>query len=354
LSDTLTPSADVHGDEPAAAAPKAYVDRKELAAAAFERTRMPMVMTDPRQPDNPIVMANQAFLDLSGYAADEVIGRNCRFLQGQGTSPTAVAELRSAAREAREASVEILNYRKDGTPFWSQVHFSPLHDDDGQLAYFFGSQIDVTAYRKIQSLEASEHRLLKEVDHRARNVLAIVDGIVRLSRAENTQLYAAAVQQRVQALSRAHSLLAAQGWQEAALGEVLRDQVMPFASQRITLEGPEVMVSPQTVQPLALVFHELIVNAATHGALAAPAGALQISWQKARDYGGFDLRWHETGAAPPRRDAPNGFGAVMLSGIVEKQLQGRLAREWADDGLLLTMFIPAQLAAMQARDGQVI
>jgi PAS domain S-box-containing protein len=354
LSDVLTPPSELHGDEPAAAAPKAYIDRKELAATAFERTRMPMVMTDPRQPDNPIVMANQAFLDLSGYTADEVIGRNCRFLQGQGTSPAAVAELRAAVREAREASVEILNYRKDGSPFWSQVHFSPLYDDDGQLAYYFGSQIDVTAYRKVQTLEASEHRLLMEVDHRARNVLSIVNGIVRLSRADNAQLYAASVQQRVQALARAHSLLAAQGWQEASLLDVLRDQVTPFVSDRITLEGPEVMVSPETVQPLALVFHELIVNAATHGALATPAGALDVRWDEAPQYGGFELRWRETGAPPPRRDAPSGFGAIMLSGIVEKQLQGHLAREWCDDGLFLTISIPGQLAPMQARDGQTI
>lgn len=352
LTDTLTPSSELHGDEPAAAAARAYLDRKDLAATAFERTRMPMVMTDPRQPDNPIVMANAAFLELSGYAAEEVIGRNCRFLQGEGTSPSAVAELRACVREGRECSVEILNYRKDGAPFWSQVHFSPIHDDHGQVAYFFGSQIDVTAYRKIQSLEASEHRLLMEVDHRALNVLAIVDGIVRLSRAENPQLYAAAVRQRVQALSRAHGLLAAKGWQQAPLDQVLRDQVTPFSSQRVTLEGPEVMVSAETVQPLALVFHELVVNAATHGALAAPAGALDVSWEKAPDYGGFDLRWRETGAGPPRRDAPNGFGSIMLKAIVEKQLQGRLAREWSDDGLLVIMSIPGQLAAFQAGDGQ--
>jgi PAS domain S-box-containing protein len=313
---------------------------------------MPMVMSDPRQPDNPIVLANQAFLDLSGYSAEEVIGRNCRFLQGAGTSPSAIAELRAAVHEGREASVELLNYRKDGSAFWSQVHLSPLHDDAGQLAYFFGSQIDVTAYRKVQTLEASEHRLLMEVDHRARNVLAIVEGIVRLSRAEDPQLYAAAVQQRVQALARAHSLLAETGWQETPLAKVLGDQIKAFGSQRITLEGPEVMVSPEAVQPLALVFHELAVNAATHGALAAAAGALEVRWRKVAEYGSFELRWRETGAAPPRRDAPKGFGSIMLRGIVEKQLQGQLDREWSHDGLLVTLSIPGPLAAIQAQDGQ--
>ena len=132
----------LHGDHPAAVAAHASLDRKELAATAFQRTRMPMVVTDATQRDYPIVMANQAFLNLTGYASEEVLGRNCRFLQGPGTSAAAVAEVRAALEESREVSVELLNYRKDGSTFWNQLHFSPIFDDDGRLAYHFGSQID--------------------------------------------------------------------------------------------------------------------------------------------------------------------------------------------------------------------
>src|ERR1700712_5169293 len=110
---TMNASSDLHGDSPAAALPGMMLDRRELALVAVERTRMPMVVTDPRQPDAPIVLANQAFLDLTGYTAEEVLGRNCRFLQGPRTAAAAIDELRRGLSEDRDIDVELVNYRKD-------------------------------------------------------------------------------------------------------------------------------------------------------------------------------------------------------------------------------------------------
>jgi PAS domain S-box-containing protein len=132
----------------------------------------------------------------------------------------AVAEIRAIVAHEREGTVEILNYKKDGASFWNQLHLSPIRDDDGRLVYYFASQFDVTDYRKIQTLEEAEHRLLFEVDHRTKNVLAIVGSIVRLSRSDNSAIYADSVQQRVQALSRTHMLLADNGWREAPLRDI--------------------------------------------------------------------------------------------------------------------------------------
>lgn len=145
---------DIHSDRPAAATPKGMVDHKELATFAFQRTRMPMVMSDARQLDYPIVLANDAFLDLTGYSADELLGKNCRVLQGEDTSRAAVAEIRTIIAHGRGGNVELLNYRKDGSSFWNQLHLSPIRDDDGRLAYYFASQIDATEFRKIQTLDA--------------------------------------------------------------------------------------------------------------------------------------------------------------------------------------------------------
>jgi PAS domain S-box-containing protein len=311
-----------------------------LAAIALDRTRMPMAVTDPRQPDNPIVLANQAFLDLTGYTADEIVGRNCRFLQGEDTSPSAVAEIRSAVAEARECKVEILNYRKNGSAFWNQLLISPIHDDAGKLLYFFASQDDVTKYRKVQDLEATEHRLLKEVDHRARNALAVVSGIVRLSRSDNAALYATAIQQRVQALVDAHTLLAASGWRETPLEQIIRLQLGGLGSDRITMEGPEVRVSAFVVQPLALVIHELFTNATVHGALAGPAGALAVRWAGVEPDGGFELRWEEINGPSPPPARRSGFGAVMISRMIETQLDGHVRRDWTDTGLIVTITVP--------------
>jgi PAS domain S-box-containing protein len=316
----------------------------ELAAIAVNRTRMPMAVTDPRQVDNPIVLANQAFLDLTGYTAEEVIGRNCRFLQGEGTSADAVAEIRSAVAEARDVTLEILNYRKDGSPFWNLLHVSPIHDDAGKLLYFFSSQDDMTEFRKIQVLEATEHRLLMEVDHRARNALAVVSGIVRLSQSDDAAHYAASIQQRVQALARAHTLLANLGWREVALDRVIREEVDVLGSERIKLEGPPVMVPALIVQPLALVVHELLSNARQHGALSNPGGALKVSWKGAPGDGGFQLQWEESNGVKPAPQGRAGFGTIMMRGMIEKQLRGRVVREWKDNGLVVTITVPGGLA----------
>jgi PAS domain S-box-containing protein len=101
------------------------------------------VVTDARQPDNPIVAVNHAFLRLTGYEADEVIGRNCRFLAGAKTAPAAQALLRQAVKAGQPALAHVLNYRKNGTEFRNAVMIAPVLDDEGQVAYFLGSQMEV-------------------------------------------------------------------------------------------------------------------------------------------------------------------------------------------------------------------
>jgi PAS domain S-box-containing protein len=327
-----TPS-NLHGDRPAAVTDQAYADRKELAATALQRTRMPMVVTDATQEDYPIVLANEAFLKLTGYTANEVLGRNCRFLQGPGTSPAALGEIRAALHEQREANVELLNYRKDGSAFWNQLHLSPIHDDDGRLVYYFGSQIDRTEYRRIESLEASEHRLLLEVDHRSNNVLALVDSIVRLTRSDDAAFYAASVQQRVQSLARAHNLLSQCGWRQIPLRKTIQTQIEPYGARRAVLDGPEIMLASHAVQPLALFTHELAVNAVTHGSLSSNEGSVEITWKDIPQSKGVALVWRETGGPPPPACRQPGFGTVIAEATIRRQLQGSVEREWSDQGL---------------------
>src|SRR5688572_25377878 len=102
-------------------------------AAAIGAIPMAMVITDAHQPDNPITFANDAFLKLTGYPRDEVIGRNCRFLQGPGTDPAVVARLREAVASGQDIAVDILNYRKDGSSFWNTLHLSPVRGKTGEI-----------------------------------------------------------------------------------------------------------------------------------------------------------------------------------------------------------------------------
>lgn len=335
-----SPSDRLIGDAPAAASAQGLADRRELAFISVERTRMPMVVTDPRQADNPIVLANAAFLKLTGYGAEEVLGRNCRLLQGPETAHGDVDRLVDALREEREATVELLNYRKDGSTFWNQVWLSPVHDDRGQLLYFFGSQLDVTARRRAEALEAAERRLLREVDHRAMNALAIVEGVVRLSDARDPQRYATAIQGRVQALARAHTLLSESGWAGASLDDLLERILSPFGTERITWAGPPVILSPHLVQPLAMVFHELAQNSSQHGALTNASGRLEITWRCVANPAVLDLAWRDLDASKVGSRGPDGFGGRMLRAIVERQLRGRTQRELHPGGLCVRLQAP--------------
>ncbi len=109
-----------------------------------------LIVTDPYQPDNPIVYCNEGFLHLTGYAASEVIGRNCRFLQGPGTDPRAVAILRRAQEAGQACLVTLLNHRRDGSPFWNRLMIEPINDRSGKLVHFVGVQMDVTEQMRLE------------------------------------------------------------------------------------------------------------------------------------------------------------------------------------------------------------
>ena len=158
----------------------------DIFFAAVQTTRMPMIVTDPRLPDNPIVFANQAFQALAGYAQDELIGRNCRFLQGPDTDRETVAEVRRAIEERREIAVEILNYRKDGYTFWNALFVSPVFNAAGELVYFFASQLDISRRREAeeelrqsQKMEALG-RLTGGIAHDFNNLLQVMVGYLEL------------------------------------------------------------------------------------------------------------------------------------------------------------------------------
>jgi len=116
-------------------------------AAAVRATHMPMLVTDPRESDNPIVFANDAFCRLTGYAREEIVGRNCRFLQGPETDLAAVACVRAAVEAAEPIEIDIRNYRKNGEQFWNRLLIAPIRDGAGNLTHFFANQVDVTAER---------------------------------------------------------------------------------------------------------------------------------------------------------------------------------------------------------------
>ncbi|CAN6454109.1 unnamed protein product [Victoria cruziana] len=142
-------------------------------ATTLERIEKNFVITDPRLPDNPIIFASDSFLELTEYTREEILGRNCRFLQGPETDQDAVSKIRDAIREQREATVQLINYTKSGKKFWNLFHLQPMRDQKGALQYFIGVQLDGSDH--VQPLqnrlsEASEMESTKLVKATAENV----------------------------------------------------------------------------------------------------------------------------------------------------------------------------------------
>lgn len=145
-------------------------------AAAVRATRMPMLITDPHQPDNPIVFVNHAFIKLTGYERDEIIGSNCRFLQGSDTNRDDVAKLRHAIECRKSIELDLINYKKSGERFWNRLLISPVFGEEGELTYFFASQFDVTLQKE---------RLAKAENDRAELEQAVGRRTLELTRSED-------------------------------------------------------------------------------------------------------------------------------------------------------------------------
>ncbi len=199
---------------------------------------------------------------------------------------------------------------------------------------------------------AEEARMLlaHEVNHRAKNMLAVVQAVVQLTRSADPAAYAASVSARIAALGRAHDLLARRDWGDVALEDLARGELAPYlpvgeameGAARVSLRGPAVRLAASAVQPMAVALHELAVNAAKYGALApGHAGRVELSWEVPPPGTGLRLTWAEQGGplldGPPAR---RGFGTRVVDASISDQLGGRVERRWRPDGLICEITLP--------------
>ncbi|MCG7361078.1 hypothetical protein MHZ93_07415 [Roseomonas sp. ACRSG] len=221
------------------------------------------------------------------------------------------------------------------------------------------SDLNASLERRVQDrtaeIESGETRLrllAREVDHRAKNALAVVQAMLQLTPKNDLDAYVRAVEGRVSALSRAQTLLSEDQWRGASLHALLQAELAPFVSDgdgefdtRAELDGPPVLLPPAAAQPLAMAVHELATNAVKHGALSVPGGRVSISWHlmgtEDAPASALRLRWRETGGpALPGVPMGRGFGSRVLATVVRGQLGGRLSQSWLPDGLVCEMDVP--------------
>jgi PAS domain S-box-containing protein len=249
-------------------------------------------------------------------------------------------------RETDDYEAEFRAVWSDGTVRWLRSVGRAIANSDGSVREITGVSMDVT-----ERVEGGLRRemLAREVDHRAKNALAVVQSILRLMPVDEPRAFAAAVEGRVAALARAHSLLAEEGWSGTDLRTVADRELAlhtagPGEAAAISLDGPLVSLSPAAVQPLTMVLHELATNAAKHGALSSPGGTVKVTWQvgrRAGEDGLLSLRWTEVGG-PAVTGAPahRSFGSRVIEATVRGQLGGSVDRRWEPSGLVCEIAVP--------------
>ncbi|NGM18882.1 PAS domain S-box protein [Roseomonas stagni] len=250
-----------------------------------------------------------------------------------------------AVRDRTPLRLDYRLRRADGVWRWAIDAAEPRLGPGGEYLGHVGSVLDITERR-----EAEEHQALlaREVDHRAKNVLAVVQAVLRLTRAPDLPSFARAVEGRVAALARAQTLLSKDRWAGADLRTVVAGELAPFlvehggAESRATLRGSPVVVPAAAAQPLTMLVHELATNAMKHGALSVESGRLLVTWRV--EDGALHLGWIETGgpaiAAPPAR---SGFGTRVLDGTARAQLGGSITLDWRPEGLACHITVPLSL-----------
>jgi len=192
----------------------------------------------------------------------------------------------------------------------------------------------------LKRAEETERLLIREVDHRAKNVLAVVQSLAQLTPFENKAQYVQALSGRIGSLARAHSLLSTARWSGVDLHDLLRLELDPYGVEgegQVTLDGPPALIDAQAAQSLALVVHELATNASKYGALSRPLGRLTVSWSWGAE-NALNLVWREDAGAHVAAPARRGFGSTLIESAV-KQLGGRVELTWRPQGLKVRLDI---------------
>ena len=222
---------------------------------------------------------------------------------------------------------------------------TPLYGRDGKLRGSVAAFIDVTERKAARD---RERLLSREVDHRAKNIMAVIQAIVQLTEADNIGTYRKAISGRISSLARTHTLLAQNRWDGADLHDLVSEELAPYLpmgvvdGKRVKIDGSVLKLRPQTAQSIALIIHELITNALKHGALSAPDGQVTISWQA--DAPGPEqkvtIRWEERDGPPVTPPQEPGFGLSLIEATARDQLYGNITQIWAPEGLRTHFTVP--------------
>jgi PAS domain S-box-containing protein len=282
--------------------------------------------------DGIVTTWNRGAERLYSYTAGEMVGRPITSIIPPNRLDDEDSIITRIKRGERVDSYDTVRARKDGSLVHVSLTASPIKDNAGRVIGASKIARDITERKQA---EEQIQLLLGEVDHRARNLLAVIQAVVHMSQGRTPRELKAAIEARIQALSNVHTLLAESRWAGAHLSSLVKNELLPYCSEemlRTNISGPDLLLGSSQAQPLAMMFHELATNAVKYGALSVSAGCVQVDWSRGED-GRLLLRWTEAGGPPTEPPKQEGFGMQLLKQLVHEQLSGEIRLDWRAEGL---------------------
>jgi PAS domain S-box-containing protein len=298
------------------------------------------------RPDGWIFWYNKRWYDYTGTTLEEMEGWGWRNVHHPDHVDRVVARIQRSWQTGEPWEDTFPLKGRDGSWRWFLSRALPVHDDDGRVTCWFGTNTDITELR-----EADERQklLLAELNHRVKNTLAAVQSLAgqTLHSAASLEAFGDKFGGRLLALSRSHDLLARETWQGAALGELVAETLAPYrgegAAARIALAGPAVRLAPTAAVTLGMAFHELSTNAAKYGALSTATGEVAVDWSI--DWRGgktpaLEICWRESAGPPVERPPQSGFGVRLIEQGLALELSAEVRLDFAPDGLKCLIRLP--------------
>jgi PAS domain S-box-containing protein len=300
--------------------------------------------------DGRITFFNRACIDFAGRTpkVGEMWCVTWKLYLPDGTPlPHDECPMAIALKENRSVrDVEAVAERPDGSRICFMPYPTPLRDERGGLIGAVNMLVDITTRKQA---EQRMMLLTYEVDHRANNLLAVIQAMLRLTKADTAEEFQAAFQGRLSALANVQRLFSASRWTGANLRTIVEDELRPYASgdgERVSIAGDNIRLPPILAQAVAVAVHELATNAAKYGSLSVPSGRIHICWQT-NDHDRIVLRWSERGG-PKIKEPPSrkGFGVGAIDGVI-RTLKGKITRHWKVEGLDCEVSFP-EIEALRA------
>ena len=309
---------------------------RRLNAVLDNATVAVFLMNDRQQ----CVYMNAAAEQLTGYSMAETAGRALHDVihhtRPDGSHyPLEECPIDRAFPQGRQEQGEDVFVHRDGSFYPVAFTASPVHDEANQVV---GTVIEVRGIAEEKRREEARALLMREVDHRARNALAVVQSLVHLTQGQDLKDYKSVLMGRVSALARAQTSLSDRLWEGANLRDLVEAEVGGLCPKDyFCFSGPEVQLLPEHVQPMGMILHELATNATKHGACSIPSGAIRVEWLRRGQ--GLKLVWSERGGPPVTEPARKGFGSRLIVDL-GRQMGATLAKRWEPSGLIVEIDLP--------------